>query len=664
MTFCTCHSLLTALVVVLTGTTAYGQNPTAVNVIPRPGKLELAAGTFALQSGSLIVADKVARPTAEFLAESLARLTGFVVPVRSGTPPAGCSVIQLAIEPGLAEPLCAEGYRLVVRPEQATLTASTAAGLFYAVQTLRQLLPQSSPALTADAKRSWTMPCLKIEDRPRFPWRGLMLDPGRFFLSKKLLKRYIDVMAMYKMNRLHLHLTDYEGWTVEIKKYPALTDIARWPLKLTDRVRSFYTQDDMRELVAYATARHVMIIPEIEMPGHNAIPAMAYRQEVLCPNNPYRSGEKAWDNDAYKWLEPCLASPKALELYQNILKEVIALFPSSYIHLGGDEYFGLAWEQCPDCKGVMAAQRLRETDDGLAKPLFAVCQGSKEKYLLYRWWMTRMCDFVRAQGRQPVLWDDMSWRGKFPKDAVIMQWHCAGVKDAWQLVDTPENPAAEAALAGRDAIVAPVQPLYFDCDCTVEAVYGLEPIPTGLAADKQQHILGPHAPVWNQPENRVDGQVFPRFYALAELGWTPRERRDWPDFSKRLSDHAARGASMADAIVLGRWTPADMLPQEKRVTLRWNAARQVVSPGVYQAILDYQSGADGINIESVILREDDKEIARDAHHGWSGAVKTDNTYTLNVDAVEPAAVHTVEAQVWIPQGGTDSSGVVWIRAKE
>jgi len=635
-----------------------------VSLIPQPAKLQLAPGTFVLKPGSLIASDGQARPSADYLAETLVRLTGFAVPVRAADSPAGAGTIRLTIKPGLASQLGDEGYQLVVTPQQVLLSAPTDTGLFYGCQTLRQLLPAPSAAEAADATRSWSLPCLQIEDRPRFQWRGLMLDPARFFLSQKFLKRYVDLMALYKMNRLHLHLTDTEGWTVEIKKYPALTDIPRWPMKLTDRVRSYYRQDDLRELVAYAAARHVMIIPEIEMPSHNAVPAMAYREQVLCPNNPYRSGEKPWDNnESFKWMEPCLASPQALAFYQDILKEVIAIFPSPYIHLGGDEYFGLAWEQCPDCKQALEAEKLRATDDGRAQPLFAGCQGSKQKYLLYRWWMTKMCDFVRAQGRKPVLWDDLAWRGAFPKDAAIMQWHYLDGYDYWQLIKTPENPAAEAALAGRDAIVAPFSHLYFDLGSTVEAVYKLECVPPNLPADRQQHILGPHAPVWGQPENHVDAQVFPRLYALAELGWTPAAARDWADFSQRLAQHSARDATMGDPNVLGRWSPAEMLPQEQRALLRWNATRQVTEPGTYQVTLDYQGGLDGVNIESVALLEDGKEVARDAHPGWSGARKTDIVYTLKLKQVKPTSAYSVEAKLWCPQGGKDSSGIVSMRAQ-
>jgi hexosaminidase len=225
---------------------------------------------------------------------------------------------------------------------------------------------------------------------------------------------------------------------------------------------------------------------------------------------------------------------------------VMELFPSPFIHVGGDEYFGQPWEQCPDCQRLMEKEQLRRGDNPRLKQLFAKCLGSKEKYLLYRWWMTQMCDVVRAQGRRPVLWDDLSWEGKYPEGAVVMQWHYEGGWDAWQRINTPNNPAMEAALAGHDAIVAPYSHLYFDLNSTLADVYRLEPLPAGLPADHQARILGPHAPVWGQPEDRVDNRVFPRIYALAEIGWTPKELRGWDGFAARMAIHVQQRTTSAD----------------------------------------------------------------------------------------------------------------------
>ena len=188
---------------------------------------------------------------------------------------------------------------------------------------------------------------MAITDRPQFPWRGLMLDPARYFMTKEFLKRYIDHLAFYKLNRLHLHLTDDEGWTLEMPGYANLTDVSRWPRRPAGRKEGIYREADIREIVDYAATRHVTVVPEIDMPGHSAVPGWTLPDMLLCSNNPYGPGRKPWDDkESYMWMEPCVASPKAMTFYENILTKVIQLFPSPYIHLGGDEYFGLARKNC------------------------------------------------------------------------------------------------------------------------------------------------------------------------------------------------------------------------------------------------------------------------------------------------------------------------------
>ncbi|MCE9613869.1 MAG: beta-N-acetylhexosaminidase [Lentisphaerae bacterium] len=427
-----------------------------------------------------------------------------------------------------------EGYVLDISADgTVVIKGHDEAGAFYGLQTFTQLARQ--------CEKSGVLPVVHIEDWPRFRWRGLMLDPARYFLTLDFLKRYVDLAAQYKLNRLHLHLTDDLGWTIEILQYPELTDMTRWPMTPASRNRGVYTQAELRELVAYAAERYVVVMPEIEMPGHNGIPAWALREQVLCSNNPCRDRATPWDeNETYKWTEPCAASPTTQAVYENILREVLDVFPGPYIHLGADEYFGLAWAQCPECQALVQRVNLRQGETDELKRLFSNCLGSRDKYLVYRHLMTRMCDFVAAQGRQPVLWDDLAWRGTFPAKAVIMQWHYEGGHDAWQRIATPENPAAEAARAGRDAIIAPYSHLYFDLNSTLEAVHSLDPMPAGLSAPEQARILGPHAPLWNQPQLEMDARAFPRLYALAEIGWSPASPQDWAGFSHRVERHEAQ----------------------------------------------------------------------------------------------------------------------------
>ena len=268
------------------------------------------------------------------------------------------------------------------------------------------------------------------------------------------------------------------------------------------------------------------------MPGHSLIPVLTFREQMLCPNNPYRSPDKAWQPDkagkndgtpsAVQWQEPCAASPRAREIYRNILDEVMAIFPSPFIHLGGDEYFGQAWEQCPDCQRVVETEHLRDGDNPRLRELFAHCLGSKQKYLLYRWWVSKMCDFVRSRGRWPVLWDDLSWEGKYPRDAVVMQWHYQGGRDAYQQVDTPNNPAAEAALLGHDTIMVPFSHLYLDHDSTLADVYRLSLVPAGMPLNAQRHFWPPCRALGNGGRSRGQVRLSPHLCS----------RRNWLDTSR------------------------------------------------------------------------------------------------------------------------------------
>jgi hexosaminidase len=532
-----------AAVLVLAAGTAHLQ--AAITVIPEPVSVQERAGTFALRADTVVYVQGESAETAHYLANVLAPSSGGRLKVK---PYAGAEIspggILLTTKHTVAN-LGDEGYVLDITPEWVVAQANKAAGLFYAAQTLRQLLPPEAVDPKSAAGSDRPLPCVRIEDRPRFPWRGLMLDPARQFLTTDFLKRYIDLLAFYKLNRLQLHLTDDTAWTIEIKKYPQLTDISRWPMPPAGRDRGIYTHEQVRALAAYAASRHVMLVPEIEMPAHNAIPGWVLSREVLCVNNPYRTHEKPWDEKlTSQWTEPCAANPKTLEIYQNILREVMEVFPAPYIHLGGDEYFGLAWAHCPECRKLIETENLRRGDSDELKRLFGSgCLGSKEKYLVYRYLMTRICDFVRSQGRRPVLWDDLSWRGRFPQGAVIMQWHYQGGVDYMQKVTTPENPAAEAARAGPDAVVAPFSHLYFDLNSPLEAVYRFDPMPAGLTPEQQSRVLGPHAPVWDQREDQVDSRTFPRLYALAEIAWTPKATANPPEFLRRVAIHERQRAA-------------------------------------------------------------------------------------------------------------------------
>ncbi len=558
-------------------------------IVPWPNSVTPEAGEFLLDAGITLFADASSDTNAKLLSETLRSSTGFewrIVQTESVFP--GSKGIYLQTSSSL-ERLGREGYTLSVTPNRISLSAATPAGLLYGCQTLLQLLPPEIFSRTRQNVTSWKVPCVTIEDCPRFPWRGLMLDPARFFLTPDFIKKYIDLLAMHKMNRLHLHLTDSEAWTIEIKAYPELTNMEKWPLKVPERTRGVYSQDDIRDLVQYAESRNVVLVPEIEFPAHSSI-AMAAYPELMCINNPLRTGEQAWGPKSYEWAEYCPASEKSYQFIERVLGEIIGLFPSPEIHVGGDEYFGLAWKQCPNCQERMRQTNIVNEDTEELRQLFAKCTGDNSKYLLYRVFMRRVCEVVSAKGRRPMLWDDLSWRGAFPPNAVINQWHYQGGMDYMEFVPTPENPAAEAALAAHDAVVSPFSHVYFDLGDprNTALVYGLEPLPEGLSPDQAKHILGPHAPAWNQPESRADEMIFPRLTALAEVGWTDKNRRNWDGFVQRSKTHYRRLAAYGlkfpkdwavggSGASLGSWTPEKL--SAPSVELAWNASESIKDSG-------------------------------------------------------------------------------------
>jgi hexosaminidase len=406
-----------------------------------------------------------------------------------------------------------EGYRLdATDPNQIRIAATTPAGLFFGCQTLMQLLPPAIYAKSKQAKVEWTIPCCKIEDKPRFPWRGLLLDEGRHFFGKDFVKHTIDLLAMHKMNTLHWHLTEDQGWRIEIKKYPKLTEIGSWRDE-TDhdgkRYGGFYTQDDIREIVAYAAKRHVTIVPEIEMPGHSLAALTAYPQ-FSCTGGPFKV-RTLWgvEKDVY-----CAGNDATFNFIYDILDEVVGLFPSQFIHIGGDECPKDRWKKCPRCQARIKAE------------------GLKDEHELQSYFIRRIEEHLASKGRRLIGWDEIL-EGGLPPQATVMSWR--GM-----------NGALAAANSGHDYVATPNTHCYINRPYNVinlEKCYSFEPIPGKLAADKQSRCLGLQGNLWSEHTESpavVDHMVWPRLCALAEVGWSPKDTRNWTDFHTRMESHTAR----------------------------------------------------------------------------------------------------------------------------
>lgn len=501
--------------------------PAEPQLVPAPALLSRSEGQFELR------ADATVHCAPQFeLALSALRL--LVSPATGFDFVATQSSASAAIRCLYDEQLPQEGYRLSVSPAGIDISAATDAGVFYALQTLRQLLPAEIYGVERVA-RNWVMPAVTVVDQPRFGWRGMHLDVGRHFMPVAFIKKYIDLLALHKMNRFHWHLTEDQGWRIEIKQYPRLTEVGAQRAQTVTRFSllggaedmlydgtphgGFYTQEEIRDVVAYAAARHVVVVPEIEFPGHAQAAIAAYPE--LGNTDVQLKVKEEW-GISKNTLKP---SPETLAFYRNVFTEVMTLFPSQYIHIGGDEAPKDQWRESP-----YAQQRISEL--GLA-----------DERELQSWLISQMDEFLTANGRKLIGWDEIM-QGGLSSNATVMSWR--GMK-----------PGARAALRGHDVVMAPNTFTYFDyyqADesseprafpfyISLEDVYGFEPVPASLPEEFHRHILGGQGQLWTElmktPEH-VEYMAFPRAAALSEVLWSPANARDYEQFSSRLGGHLAR----------------------------------------------------------------------------------------------------------------------------
>ena len=430
------------------------------------------------------------------------------------------------------EHLQKESYTLHISPVGIIINANSAAGVFYAFQTLRQIMRIDVVADADDQLRSWQVPSVDISDQPLFLYRGLHLDVCRHFMPVDFVKKYIDLLAYYKMNRFHWHLTDDQGWRIEIKRYPKLQQIAAWrdqtlighagdsiPKYDGKRYGGFYTQEEIKEVVRYANDRGVTIIPEIEMPGH-AMAALAAYPELSCTSGPFKVAQ-TWGvfDDVY------CPTEETFTFLENVLDEVIALFPSTYIHIGGDECPKVRWKESDFCQALMKKE------------------GLKDEMELQSYFIQRIEKYLNGKGKSIIGWDEILEGGLAP-NATVMSWR--GI-----------DGGIASAKSGHDVIMTPGDFCYFDHYqsaskkeplaigglTTVETVYSFDPIPEVLNPEEAKHILGAQGNLWTEyitiPE-QAEYMAYPRAMALAEVLWTPVERRSWPSFLDRLHHQTDR----------------------------------------------------------------------------------------------------------------------------
>lgn len=514
---------------------ATGAAPVApVALLPRPQAAEWGAGEFTLQPDTTILIDRdaaEAKDIAGQLARRLLASTGLDLKVLSadnaGKQPGGIRITTRGADASLGR----EGYRLEVAPDGVLITGGGGPGMFYGTQTLLQLLPVRvfSPAKVEEPV-AWKIPAVRITDQPRFGWRGLLLDVARHFFTKEELKNFLDLMAQHKLNMLQIHLTDDVGWRVEIKRYPQLTEIGAWRKSIgfglnpqdSTAYRSdgcyggFYTQDDVRELVAYAQARYITIVPEIEMPGH-AGAAMSVFPEFSCFGGPF-------DRDTNRMGICCPGNDGTFTFLEGVLAEVHALFPGKYIHIGGDEVGKATWKKCPKCQA-----RIKQ-------------EGLQDEHELQSYFVKRIERCINSQQRTLIGWDEILEGGLAPNATVM----------SWRNVES----AVAAATAGHDVVMTPTSHCYLDYYqaktgepkaiggfVPLKRVFDYEPLPPGLPADKAQHILGAGGNLWSEffPNYaHVQYMTFPRACAIAEITWSDPQQKNWDDFKRRLETQLQR----------------------------------------------------------------------------------------------------------------------------
>ena len=542
----------------LAGLMSFAQHPP---LIPAPVKAVWQEGKFALDPHSVIVADASDAPSANFFNDYLQLIYGFKLKVVGveRQPASGFIRLENLVGKNTGIVPHAEGYYMLNAAAGSVVVRGDGhEGVFYGIQTLLQLLPVSPYVMVNGAPAVRTtgpldIPAVSIEDYPRFGYRGMMLDVCRHFFSVEMVKRYIDYLALHKMNYFHWHLTDDQGWRIEIKKYPRLTEVGAWrsgtiighhPGTGNDSTPhgGFYTQDQIKEVVKYAADRYITILPEIEMPGH-ASAALAAYPNLGCTGGPYQV-QQTWGvfNEVY-----CAGNDTVFQFLQDVLDEVMPLFPGKYIHVGGDECPKDSWKVCPKCQ-----RRIKEN-------------GLKDEHGLQSYFIQRMEKYINSKGKQVIGWDEILEGGLAP-NASVMSWR-------------GEQGGIEAAKQNHDVVMTPGEYVYFDHAqlqnddsltiggyLPLSKVYQYEPVPAGLTAEQAKHVRGAQANLWTEyitNPKKIEYMIFPRMSALSEVLWSPKEQRNWPDFERRLQTQYIRYQLWKANYYRVYMPPADTLVRQK-----------------------------------------------------------------------------------------------------
>ena len=521
------------------------QGPAEPQIIPQPGFLQMSEGSFRIDKSTTLfveAGDSAVLRTVGFFNDRLKEAAGFTLKVVSDDPLRHRGEKGIFwLDAGLKE----EAYSLIVRPDMVRVEYGSGAGAFYALQTILQLLPDAVFASAPQRGVEWALPCCDIEDEPRFPYRGMHLDCCLHFFYIPFLKRYIDLMALHKVNRFHWHLTEDQGWRLEIKKYPLLTEKGQWRKETVVGSLSsgiydgkpyggFYSQEEVRDLVQYAAERYVTIIPEIEIPGHS-LAAISCYPELSCGLEDHYETATRWGI----FRQVYCPKEETFKFLEDVFDEVIELFPSELIHIGGDECPKTSWKQCPHCQALIKRE------------------GLKDEFELQSWFIQRMERYINSKGRQIIGWDEILQGGLAP-NAKVMSWlgEEGGIKAAQQHHEVVMSPYPKYYLdywqGDPDS-----EPLAMGGPTLLRTMYDYEPVPAVLTEQERRYIIGVEGCVWTEympTPARVEYMAWPRMCAIAEAGWS-RAGKDWDGFTRRLETHLGRLDRLGVQYCRNFWDP-------------------------------------------------------------------------------------------------------------
>ncbi|MDB5003623.1 MAG: Beta-N-acetylhexosaminidase [Mucilaginibacter sp.] len=536
-----------------------------LSIVPYPLSVKAFVPKFVISRHTIIRVDAnnaELQKIAQTMAGALKNLTGYPIAIGINKGVNMTNSIVLTLN-NTADTLGDEGYRLSVHSEGIIIRGNKPQGIFYGLQTFKQLLP-----VKAGNTQTVSLPSTEIVDKPRFKWRGSMLDVGRYFYSVDFIKKYLDYMAMYKLNTFHWHLTEDHGWRIEIKKYLKLTQIGAWragtqydrsPYQVDNNPHGgYYTQDQVREIVAYAQDRYITVVPEIEMPGHSLAALVAY-PELSCTGGPFKMPLQ-WgiQKDVY-----CPGNEQTFQFLEDVLTEVAALFPSPIIHIGGDECPKDRWKTCPKCQARIKAE------------------GLKDEHELQSYFIKRIENFLQTKNKKIIGWDEILEGGLAP-NATVMSWRgieggIAAAKQHHDVVMTPSNFMYFDYYQGEPYH----EPIAIGGMLTLEKVYSYEPVPAALSADEAVFIKGVQANVWSEfihSAEKVEYMLMPRAAALAEVAWTQPRLKNWEGFKERMEGQYKRYDAMGinyskSAYNVWQNIKIDALNKKATISLTTNSSR-------------------------------------------------------------------------------------------